>query len=318
MNNSLINTLVLVAVTMVIAGAGYYMTELKHPEELQRIEDMRKAASLEYANVEELLQMEGVSAEMAEASLSKWRARYKFIPSKMATPDIVQYLERLTSTGFEETTIDLQGVTNRSNYSFYTFRINGTATYNALYDFVWHLENNREFYLVNDLELRHRDVFRENFATGRQRRIDMVQFSMRRNAYCNGGEGLSVPDSGMMAVPRTLLPDHYPAHNSFFPQVRADLPPNDEGLVDVEQAKLLSIVAGTAIFEYGGEQHQLREGDKVYLGEIVKIDPLEGTVRAALNKGGLATTVDVRMYTEEERFRSIQNPGVRVSPVPQQ
>jgi hypothetical protein len=314
MNNSLLNTILLVAVTMVIAGTGYYMTDVKQPEELQRIEDMRLTANMEFANVEELLQMEGVSAEMAEASVRKWRARYKFIPERMATPDILQYLERLTSVGFEETAIDLQGVTNRSDYSFYTFRINGTATYNALYDFIWHLENNREFYLVHDLELRHRDVFRENMNTGRQRRIDMVQFSMRLNAYFNGSEGLSAPDGELMPVPRTLLPDHYPAHNSFFPQVRADLPPNHEGLVDVEQGKLISIVAGTAIFEYGGEQHELKEGDNVYLGEIVKIDPLEGTVRAVLNKGGLTTTVDVRMYSEEERFRSNQQSG-RIAPI---
>lgn len=303
MQNSTVNTILLAIVTLLVAGTGFYLTRVEQPEEIQEIEHRKKLARLQRAEVSQLLAEEAASQEMADQAVRKWQARYKFIPAKLSTPDIVVYLEGLTSRGFETFDIELADVKTQPDFSIYRFKINGTAFFKYLYHFVWHLENNREFYRVGDLQMRHTNVFKENPETGLRKRLDMVSFSMTLDAYFNGAEGLSAssPDS-LMPVPELLLPAHYPTENSFYPVVRTDLPPNDEQLLNMEEATLVSLLGDRAVLDDSNGRHILREGDKVYLGQIVKIDPVKSLVRASLNKGGVTEIVDVVMESAKPAY----------------
>ena len=300
MNNRKINTLVVLALTLLVSGAGYYVTGIRQPAELQRIEDARKLARLQKAEVEELLVEEARSSELADEAVRKWRARYKFIPAAMETADILQYLEGLSRTGFEGFNIVMEGVTPTQDFKYYTFTVTGTAYYNNLYDFVWHLENNREFYRIQDLDLDYVDVFDENPDTGEQRRLSMVKFNMTLLAYFEGIEGLTAQPEELMPVPGQLLPAARPAHNAFFPQIRPDPPPNDQLLVDMEQSTLVSIIGTKAILEDERGQHVLEVGDAVYLGEITRIDPIDIIVEARLNKGGVVEAVALELDPEQQ------------------
>src|SRR5690606_35601638 len=131
------------------------------------------------------------------------------------TPDIVQYIESLTRTGFEAFNIQLSGVSTAPNFKYYTFQVGGTAFFDNLYAFIWHLENNREFYRIDDLEAAYVDVFDENPDTGERRRLSMVKFNMTLYAYFDGIEGLSASDDELLPVPPQLLPARTAAHNSF-------------------------------------------------------------------------------------------------------
>ena len=303
MKNSTVSTLLLLLLTGLLAGAGYYTTEVRQPAELQRIDDSEKAARLRVAEVEQLLVEEAATEEMADAAVRKWRARYKYIPEEMKTPDIVEYLESHTTRGFDAFNINLEGVKTTPDFKYYTFSVEGTAYYANLYHFIWHIENNREFYQVRDLSMTHTDVFDENERTGAQRRKDMVKFSLKLDAYFAGVEGLSAAKDELMPVPAQMLPASTPAHNSFYPVVRAELEPNDELLVNVEEAELVSVAGTRAMFEDERGQHMLSEGDAVYLGQIVKVDPARASVRASLNKGGIVAVVDVELDTGQDSFR---------------
>ncbi len=306
MENKTINTILLLLCALLVTGAGYYVTGVRQPAELQRIEDTRRVAELEKAEVEQLLIQEAATSEQAEEAVRRWRARYKFVPESMLTPDIVQYLEGLSSSGFEGLNVTLQGVQTTPDFSYYTFAVTGTASFSSLYHFVWRLENNREFYRVRDLSVAHQNVFKKNQATGLQRRLDMVKFSMTLDAYFAGIEGLSAREGELMPVPEKLLPVSTPAKDSFHPIVRLDLPPNDRLLVDVEKDRLVSILGTRAVFENEQGQHVLSEGDEVYLGSIVKVDPVAAQVRASLNKGGLVQSLNLKLETGEERYRQAQ------------
>lgn len=317
MKSNTINTLIVAVLALIVSGAGYYVTEVRQPAELQSIEDARKLARMEKARVEELLVEESRSAELAEEAVRKWRARYKFVPAEMETADILQYVESLTRSGFEAFNIELQGVTPTQDFKYYTFSVSGTAYYNALYDFIWHLENNREFYRIQDLNMDYIDVFDENRETGEQRRLSMVKFGMTLQAYFQGIEGLTAKREELMPVPTQLLPASAPAHNAFFPQLRPDPPPNDELLVEMEKASLVSILGSKAVVEDERGQHVLEVGDEVYLGEIIEIDPIKIAVRARLNKGGVVEIVELSLDTDDKetfrraegdvRLRSIEN-----------
>ncbi len=317
MKTHTLNTLIVALLAILVTGAGYYMTEVRQPAQLQSIEDARKLARMEQARVEQLLLEEGRSAEMAEESLRKWRARYKYVPEAMETADILQYIESLTRTGFETFNIELQGVTPTKDFKYYNFAVSGTAYYNNLYEFIWHLENNREFYRIHDLDMDYVDVYDENPETGERRRLSMVKFTMSLQAYFEGIEGLTAKVEELMPVPAQLLPARAPAHNAFFPQLRADPPPNDELLVEMENARLISILGGRAVVEDDRGQHVLEVGDRVYLGEVIEIDPIEIAVRARLNKGGVVDIVTLTLESDarqtfrraegDVRLRSIEN-----------
>lgn len=315
--NSRTYTLVLLFIALLVAGGGFYLTEVRQPAKIEQMENARKVAKLQQAEVSQLLAEESATEEQAEETVRKWEARYKYIPEEMETPDIVQYLEGHTRSGFESFNINLEGVTRQSDFSYYTFNVEGTAYYSSLYHFIWHIENNRQFYRLHNLSLQHTDVFDENPRTGEQQRKDMVKFSFKLDAYFDGAEGMSATEGELMPAPVALLPDSLPAQNSFYPHVRAELPPNDELLVDVEKARLVSIAGGTAVFEDERGQHVLQEGDDVYLGRIIEIHPGRAAVRARLNKGGVVDTVEVRIEDTEEPFRQAQGGTQRVTPLNQ-
>ncbi len=314
MKSSVLNTVILVIFAVALIGAGHYATEVHQPRTLEQLQDKIKLAKLQQAQVEELLVEQAASAEMAELVLRKWKARYKFLPATLNTADMVLYLEGLTRSGFEKFDVRLQGVTNTGSFSYYTFQVNATAFFNHFYDFIWHIENNREFYRVDNLKVSHTTVYRDNSRTDIPRRLDMVAATFLLHAYFAGSEGISAPDEELMPVPLSMLPRRTPAHNSFYPIVRTDLPPNDEMLVDVETARLVSIVGDRAIFDWDGRQYILGEGDRIYLGELVKIDPKMSLVRVTLNKGGRVITFDKKMEVGE-RYRQAEGEAIQMQPI---
>ncbi len=311
---NILNTIFLLLVTAAIAGFGHWKINTDQPAKVQKINDTIQLAELQQAEVDQLLVQLASSEELAGQSLAKWRSRYKSIPPQLSTAEMVLYLESLTRSGFEQFDIDLQGVTDMGDYSFYTFRVNATAYFKDLYHFVWHIENNREFYRINDLKMAHKTIYKENTRTGIPRRLDMVDLSFTLDAYFSGSEGLTVEDDELIPIPRQLLAMHAPAHNSFYPIIRTDLPPNDELLLDVEEAELVSITGVTAVFEGNGETFYVKEGDRIYLGEVTKVDPHNLFVRVKLNKGGKVLSFDIKMDMETD-FQQYRQQGAEVYPI---
>lgn len=311
MSNTAINILLLLTITLLVSGAGYYLTDVQQAQELRELQETRRLAELQFAEAEELLQTEAQTEQIADETVRKWRARYKVVPPTIETPDIIEYLEGLTARGFEHVDFDLKGITQAPNYSYYTFTIRGTAYFTNLHSFIWHLENTRELYHVRNLTLRHVDITEENPTTGLDRQLSMVDFTFDLRAYFGGSEGLSAPDEGLLPVPRSLLPIASPAHNSFYPLVRTELPPNDEGLVDLSEATLLSILGKRAVVEDASGVHELTVGDEVYLGTITDIDPINIVVRARLTRGQTTETVELRI----DRTIQSRGSGVRVQPI---
>ncbi len=285
------------------------MTLYQQPEVIEELEEERELARLKSAEVEELLTEQAASQEAADEIVRKWNARYKYIPRELDTPDIVEYLESLTRRGFDSFNIRLNGLHSGSDINSYTFDVQGTAFYSNLYDVIWHLENNRDFYRVRDLSLRHQEVHNQDPDTGRETRHNMVGFSMKLDAYFGGPEGLSMERSELIPISRDLLPEHDPAHNSFYPVLRESLPPNSDDLLEIEDAKLLAVTGDRAIFEDHNGRHAVGVGDRIYLGLITEIDQTDLVVRARLNKGGIIReiTAEVESVDRNRDRRSFRN-----------
>lgn len=309
-------TILLLILLILVSGFGYYYTEVKQEEELEHIEKQHKLARMRYAEVEALLVEESASADQADQTLRKWQARYKYVPEVMKTPDIVQYIESLTERGFEHLGISLSGVTNTADLSYYTFDVRGTAYYDDVYDLVWHLENNREFYRIRNLKLQHTNVFDGD--SGKRRR-DMVEFSFSMDAYFAGVEGLSGSEEELLDVPDVLLPIHEPPHNSFYPLVRTRTSGGGGGgggagsnLLDVRKAKLISLTSERALFRDDRGLHVVQIGDEVRYGKIVRLDPIRMAIRAELTINGATEQVEVRLGSDRDQAEQAKGPSTLV------
>lgn len=322
MSNIGYNVLVLALCWVVAVGAGVYMTFIKHPEELDRVQKAEQVIRMKQAELTALLSEESESEQLANAAVQKWNARYRSIPSTLSSPEVVAYLNDLTPSGFENFDVAYDRTTSLTDYSYHTFRITGRGYFNSLYRFVWDIENSRSFYRLRDLNLDHIDLIKRERDSEKERMQVMVSFSMTVEAYFGGIEGMSaesvqvadadgglLSDSPVPEVPDFVLPKRRPDINPFFPVIMDNLPPNTDNLVDLDNATLVSVAGDRAVFQYDGGYRSLKVGDAIYLGHIESIDPLEGIVSARLNLGGIIDEVELKMETGE-RFRHAVGPSL--------
>lgn len=323
MSNDVLNTIILTVVMALAIGIGLYVTQKVQPVELERLEQEEEAIRLRQAEVETLLVEEAQASQEAAQALRRWNSRYKILPDRLSSPDVVDYLNALSRSGFRQFDLTLAGSQQQANYSTFTYTISGTAYFESLYAFIWHIENSRGLYRVRDLSIEKVITAIPNPETDIDREVILAQFSMAVDAFFGGSEGMSAPDS-IIAVPDEALPSRRAAINPFYPLVLENLPPNSDDLVDVEEDELVSVVGGAVVFNHGGDLRTLRAGDRVYLGRITAVDPNTARVIVDLNKGGIRERVELDLQTGE-RFRQaigsvqlqrVQGPVMEDAPPP--
>ena len=312
MSNEALNTLILSVFLAAIVGAGYYVTKKQQPAELDALQEEIEAIENRSAEVETLMLEEAAASDEAALTLQQWNTRYKVLPAELTSPDVVAYLNALSSRGFKRFDLSLSGITQDNAASYFTYQITGEAYFESLYAFIWFVENNRGLYRIRDLSIQKNVTSTGSAEAGNERQVVLADFSMAVDAFFSNNTDISAPDSAV-AVPPAAFPARAPAVNPFFPFVFESLPPNTYDDVDVEKDSLFSIVGRTAVFMRGGEIRQLRAGDRVYLGRIGNVDPARSRVTVNLNKGGIRSTVTLSMNTSE-RYRQYLGGGPRFTP----
>ncbi|MEX0822337.1 MAG: hypothetical protein WD021_09350 [Rhodothermales bacterium] len=310
---------------LLVSAVGAYYTFSYQPKQLERLEKAEQVATMKHAELISLETEQTALEQMADNAVRKWRARYKVIPKELSTADVVGYLNDLTAGGFKNFDITYAGEHRSPDYAYYAFEVTGRAYYNSLYRLVWELENNRHFYRVHDLSLDHIDLVTQDRVRGTDRLDVMVSFRGRIEAYFDGIEGASAPDrldaasyeepslairgnDALPPVPLDVLPDVQPAANPFYPAVLEQIPPNTYDRIDIESAQLVSIVGDRAVFQEDGEVRSVRIGERVYLGQVIEVDPATGRVVARLNKGGIIDEI-VKSIGPDASYRQAVGPA---------
>lgn len=324
------SVLVMGALWVIVIIAGYYMMDAKK-QELDNAIRAEKVVRLKKAELDELFLKITDSESAAKDATRRWFSRYKIIPEELNSPEIIGYLNGLTAAGFKNFDVTATGTKTEPDYSLHSFAIEGRAYFSSMYKFIWDIENNRNFYRIDNLILDEIDLITEDRRTGKEKMQIMVSFRLNLNAYFSGTEGVSAPEelfadlmegealptgwsSQLPPVPEDILPSNSPAVNPFYPGILENLPPNSDGLLEIENSgtQLISIVGGKAVFQDQTGYRTLGPGDNIYLGVINSVDPLEGVVTARLNKGGIIDDVEVRLQTEDTYRRAVG--GTRLTP----
>lgn len=307
------NQILLLVCLLLVGGIGTYLTYFRQQSTLDRLDQEIEAQKERKQKINTLRANLSEAQSQYQEARDRWRTRYKIVPETVSSTDIVGYLTELTKTGFQTFDVRAVGPQERNGYSEYTFRAEGQAPFQELYNFVWTVENSRPFYRIRDLQLSHQQERTTDEETGRTTLDVMVSFQMKLDAIYGAAGGLNVPEeqpggrevetlpvaqsTPRPPVPVEVLPDPSPDLDPFYPVVFDNIPPNEHGRLNVETAELISIVGGTAIFSTGDGVERVQEGDRVYLGRITTIDASAGRVVARLDKGGLVETVERTLET---------------------
>jgi hypothetical protein len=300
------NQILLLTCLLLVVGAGTYVTYFSQQETLAALEQEIEAAEQEKERIQTL------QADLAEADTTltsmreQWETRYKTVPETTSSPVVLSYLTELTRTGFQTFDVASAGAQERDGYSAYTVTAQGEAFFSSLYRFLWTIENNRPFYRVRDLNLNYLEERTTDEETGQTSMDVLVSFQMQIEAIYGvvGGEQEAATDERQLQtlpvaqtapsppLPAGVGPDPSPDINPFYPLVFEQVPPNEYDRLNVEAARLISIIDGEAVFETGGGIERVGEGDRVYLGRIVEVDASAGEVVARLNRGGIVDEVE--------------------------
>ncbi|MEM8599706.1 MAG: hypothetical protein AAGF99_07285 [Bacteroidota bacterium] len=304
MSSDIVNTLILCVLLAAASGYGYYRTQKVQPAEIEQLENEERLLRQQAADVEQLLAEEASSAATADDALRRWNSRYKVLPDNITSPQVVQYLNRLSRQGFFSFDLALVGVDRQTTHSRYTYRVTGQALFEALYEMIWNLENGRGLYRVGELKVSGAKTSVDNDLTEIAREVYVADFSMVVDVFFGGSQDMSAPDS-LFSIPPEVLPDRYTATNPFYPLLLDALPPNSDDLVEVESDPLVSVVGEIAVFQRGTELRSVRAGDRVYLGRLTAVDTERARVTADLNKGGLRERVELDLLSGESYKQAI-------------
>lgn len=312
MSQPLKNTIVLGILCVLIGGVGSYLIFWKYPAEVQHLKKEEKVLRMRKAKLSDLFAEEGKRKSRAQAIQTKWETRYKTIPDTLRSSDVVQYVSERTQRGFKNTHVTYQEPLTIQGFEAHRFRVEGTGYFMFLYQLIWQMEQERRFFRVENLRMEYNNYIEKNPDPGTQSQHVMVDFSFTLDAFSSGLEAM---DSGtaLAKVPQRVFPPRRPNVNPFYPIIFKTLPPNTGGLVNIETAKLISIVGHDAVFKDNDSVQRLSVGDSVYLGRIVSVDPKKGRVIARLNKGGITDRVVVDV-NQARKQRQAQG-DIQLSPI---
>lgn len=313
------NQILLISCLLLLIGVGTYLTYFRQQNTLQSLEEQIEEKQQEQEQIRTLRANLKDAESQFEEVRNRWESQYKIVPETVTSPDIVGYLTELTQTGFETFDITSAGSEDRDGYSVRTFSAEGQAFFTSLYQFVWTIENNRPFYRVRNLQLDYVEERNTDEETGRTSMDLFVSFQMEVQAIYGAVETIEPADEGEVQrlpvaqtapsppLPSSVLPNPAPDVNPFYPLVFESVPPNEYGRLDVESARFLSVIDEQAIFQTSDGIERVREGDRVYLGRIVEVDPSEGRVVARLNRGGVVDRVELTLGTESPPQQTDEN-----------
>lgn len=287
MSYKLRNSIALGILLLLILAVGTYIRAFNLPKKITALEKEIQKIDEELQNTPNLVnQFNDLSAVLTDTQ-KRWEGRNKDIPPVDITAQSYAYFSHLIDLS-GEVKLDMiyTGTTTQSSYGYNTYVLKGEAPFDNLYRFIWYLENDRRLYKINSIALKGIEVA----PTAEEEGKVLVTFDMNVQAYFSSVSELSSSLGERQRVPNALSAD------PFEPVISAGLPPNIDGLVEVERSDLKAVIPGQAfVLDQNNTIRTMHEGDEVYLGYVTRIVPDEGRLECTLNKGGIIEKVELKI-----------------------
>ncbi|HEY5614970.1 MAG TPA: hypothetical protein VIL52_03035 [Bacteroidota bacterium] len=282
------NTIALAVLFVLIAGGGGFYWGYWQPKELA-------ALQTEIDNIErELVNLPTLVAEVEQLTVRyqdvrrKYDSRSKIIPASDLSSETYEYIsDGIDEAGFLKFGFEFGPPTTRGDYAFNTYQITeGDADFETLYKFVYYLENGRQLYKINSLNMDLKEEINlETRETGRR-----ISFSMELHAYYS-----RVPELGQ-SLAATALPIAPPPFDPFNPVIFQTLSMEaPAGEIDATQVVVKAVLPGKAYIQTTAGILVLHLGDKVWRGYVSRISPAESKVEFTVDEGGIIRKIEKKI-----------------------
>lgn len=198
--------------------------------------------------------------------------------------DVFDFINKINEEGGNQISFDFiyQDTIPDNQYGIIQSSVTGFGDYAALTQFINRIENSQLLNKVTSLTI----------SPGRlDDDINTVNFNFGLESYY---QKVSLFDS-LQADYKINIDNQVSTYNPLFPLIQSTVPPNDEGLVNVENSRAIGITANRVFLNSGGNIISLKTGDRVYLGYLSSIDINSKTATFNLNKGGIESVVTLEV-----------------------
>ncbi|MBK7105424.1 MAG: hypothetical protein IPH62_09080 [Ignavibacteriae bacterium] len=293
MNRKTFSTLLLVAIFAIIAITGSAYTYYFQGNDIDENEKQLKELKINAQNTEELeMQLADLKLKIEEMD-SILSLRKYVIPTKISQSSFFQFVNDVSAGFAENSHVNVEYVTSgeQGSFSTHNYVLKGTAEFNDLFKLIYSVEQSKELKKITKGNLTN---FVEVDDEGMPHYL--VSYTLEAMVYYSDNDMFA---SANYAENR-LEPN--PLYNIFYPLIREEIPPNSEGLLDVQTAQLLALIPdGAYLTDASGTTHLLWEGDKVYLGYLTKIDYTTNDVKFILNKGGVIENITLTLEQKDQK-----------------
>lgn len=276
MSYALRNTIILLITLFLFVGAGFGFTKFYQQGVIDKLNVELQAIQQDYESKKSISDQYPDLLNRYTLARDIVLGYDKALFTSNDPDDIYDYLSELNGDDLElYFDFVFADSTQEEQYGIVNSDIQGVGVYSDFVTFLNKLENSELLNKVNSLSLIPVNDIEE---------IDYVDFTFKLQSYYRRGNYKN-PDSGLDPI---RFNENISVFNPFRPLILNDVPPNTEGLIDVQRARLLGMT-GNRIFlvDGDGKRHTLKVGDKVYLGYLESIDTANREVIFNLDKGGI-------------------------------
>ena len=281
MTYKLRNTIALGVVWFVITIIGVILWAIWQPRQINKITKATQAIN------KQLEDLPGLTDDVQRLTVQfqdikrRYDSRSKEIPQFDVSSQTYGYMSQgIDEAGFLKFDMKFIGTSEKTSWGFNSYKLElGEAQFENLFKFVYFLENGRRLYKIASMRLEQKEAIDPDT----KEVAKWISFDMEIHAYFVR----NVPELGtsLAAQSLTMIPSPYdPFHNMITQTLAIEAPP---GEINADQVLVKAVLPGKAFVLTDKSLIVLHLGDKVWRGNVTRVNPAESAVEFTLDEGGV-------------------------------
>ena len=281
MTYKLRNTLALAVVEFFVIAIGVIVWMIWQPRVINKINKETQTIN------KQLEDLPGLTDDVQRLTIQfqdikrRYDSRSKEIPQFDVSSQTYGYMsEGIDEAGFLKFDMKFIGTNEKRNWGYNAYKLDqGEAQFENLFKFVYFLENGRRLYKIASMHLEQKEAIDPDTKDVTK----WIAFEMEIHAYFVH----DVPELGtsLAAQSLTMIPSPYdPFHSMITQTLATETPP---GEINADQIDVKAVLPGKAFVLSNNTLIVLHIGDKVWRGNVTRVNPAESDVEFSLDEGGV-------------------------------
>lgn len=287
MKYSIRNTIILVLTLLIMLGGGWLYIHNRFDEEIENTRTTLSEKQAEFEEVQNLAnQFSSAQANYNDVIYKRMNHPKELFPSHSSS-DLYNYLQEINEDiSFTGLNYSFSDSVLNDDHGIINATIDGEGDYSNLTNFLYRIEYSRPLVQIRSVELNN---------ISELERLSRVDFQIDLEAFYRRGNWTNYRADLNISTPLGSI-----GYNPYYPLIRP-VPPNDENLPDVDASRLVALTGGSAhIIDQTGVLKRLSIGDRVYLGQLSRIDLDNQEAIFQLNRGGITDTVVLSLSKSQD------------------